>query len=106
MLMRVAGYLLLLIAVVLIGLDGYDWIQSGDFRIKVLGERWNAVHALSLELLQAGIQRYVWPPLWDPGIITILLWPAWVLPLGFGAVLTLWDRRRRGRSDVFGKVIY
>jgi len=61
-----------------------------------LGELWFALHPGSLNLIQAVVERYVWAPLWDPGIVSILYLPA-VLALGAPAavliVLCLWRGR-------------
>jgi hypothetical protein len=68
-----------------------------------LGSRWYGLSPGSLNLSQAIIERYVWPPLWNPGITTILLWPAWALPLVFGAAMTVFGLRNP-RDPVFGKI--
>lgn len=41
-----------------------------------LGELWFRLHPGSLNLLQAVVERYIWPPLWDPVISSVLLTPA------------------------------
>ncbi len=65
-----------------------------------LGQIWYVLDVDSLGLSQAIIQRYIFPPLWDPVISTMLLWPGWaywsvLLALGVG-LLTL-DIRRHNR---------
>jgi len=58
------------------------------------GELWYRIDPGSLNLTQAVIQRYVWPELYDPALLTVLLWPA-ALVLGVpGAVLLLLTGRR------------
>ncbi len=41
-----------------------------------LGELWFKLHVGSLNLVQAVVERYIWPPLWDPGISSLLQLPA------------------------------
>jgi hypothetical protein len=58
------------------------------------GELWYRIDPGSLNLTQAVIQRYVHPGLYDPVLLTVLLWPA-ALVLGVpGAVLLLLTGRR------------
>ena len=62
-------------------------LTAGDGRAtKILGEVWYRhdpfaplVHTASLQLLQVFFERKLHQPsLWDPGITTILNWPAWL----------------------------
>ena len=64
---------------------GYEFLvaaQGGAWRMIATGELWYALDVGSLNLVQAVVQRYVHPWLWDPVIQTALTWPAWSL---FGA---------------------
>jgi hypothetical protein len=49
-----------------------------------------------LSLVQAGVQRYLLPMLWDDVLLPVLEAPAWAVPLVLGAVLTAfgWMRAR------------
>ena len=49
-----------------------------------------------LSLVQAGVQRYLLPMLWDHVLLPVLEAPAWGVPLVLGAALTLfgWMRAR------------
>ena len=63
-----------------------------------LGELWFTLHAGSLNLLQAVVERYLWPPLWEAGIAPLLHAPAVLALAAPGAVflaLCLILRRRR-----------
>ena len=62
-----------------------------------LGQLWYTLDRASLNAAQAGIQRHVWPPLWDPILITALRAPAWptFAVLGLGLAWLFRDRRRR-----------
>lgn len=72
---------------------------DGVLRLHALGEWWSRVHVESLLLLQPAIERYLSPALWDPGIQTVLEWPAAAEFAVLGAVFwTLGRIRRRARS--------
>lgn len=49
-----------------------------------------------LNLVQAVVQRYLLPMLWDNVLLPVLEAPVWVVPLVLGAVLTIfgWMRAR------------
>ena len=49
-----------------------------------------------LNLVQAVVQRYLLPMIWDDLLLPVLEAPAWVAPAGLGAALTLfgWVRAR------------
>ena len=88
---------------------------AGDGRAtKILGEVWyrhdpfaHYLNTASLQLLQVFFERKLkLPALWDPGITTILNWPAWLalLTLVVGGLLVgvillglALPRRRRSR---------
>ena len=57
--------------------DIFRWFQSGSDFLR-LGEFWYFIHASSLNLVQAIIQRYIWAPLWDNFFVFILILPVWV----------------------------
>ena len=64
-----------------------------------LGDLWARVNGASLNLVQAIVQRYLLPALWDPMLVTVLLVPAWPL-LGGAAALFLWPRSK-SRNELF-----
>ncbi len=70
---------------------GYD--------LRPAGELWYRLAPGSLNLLQAIVERYIWPPLWDPAIVGILQFPAlmvFAVPgLVFAGVCVLLRRRRK-----------
>jgi hypothetical protein len=94
--LRVIGGLLLMMAAAAFGWDAYRYFAAGGpFRLSAAGELWYALDPGSLNLLQAGIQRRLWPELWDPGLVTVLLWPAVAVLGALGLVLFLLGARRR-----------
>ncbi len=94
---RMIGWLLVLAALVVLGRDVIAWHETGSFEPVVIGKLWYDLHPASLNLIQAVIQRYVIPGLWDPVIVTVLLW--WAAPvLAVIGLLLVWlFRARRGR---------
>jgi hypothetical protein len=70
-----------LILVILAGLAlAYDLVTGlaggGTLGLLSLGELWGHLNAASLNLVQAIEQRYLFPALWDPILVTLLLSPA------------------------------
>jgi len=65
--------------------------------LSTVGEFWYTFSPGSLNLAQAVVQRHLSPWLWDPVILTVLLWPA---ALFFGLtglvllLLGLWPHRQ------------
>ena len=95
---RISGVILMALALVALGGDALASFEQGRLAAAALGELWYRIDAGSLNLMQAVVQRYLWPGLWDPVIVAVLRLPAIVV---FGAPgLALWllgrlPRRRR-----------
>ena len=86
----------------LAGLGALAWdathAPAGGFRLSALGELWFRLSPYTLDLSRAVTERYIWPDLWDPGIVTVLLQPAVLVLGGLGLlflVLGLIGRRSR-----------
>lgn len=62
-----------------------------------LGDLWARVNGASLNLVQAIVQRYLLPALWDPVLVTVLLLPAWPL-LGVPPYCSFGRAARAGMS--------
>ncbi|MAG96140.1 MAG: hypothetical protein CMM08_05575 [Rhodospirillaceae bacterium] len=93
---RAAGWLLAGLALLALGAELVASLEAGAYRGLALGELWYALDVSSLNLIQAVVQRHLWPLLWDPMLVTVLRWPAWI---SFGLValaLVLICRRRDG----------
>lgn len=84
---RILAWLLLLAALVAAGAELIGSLQAGTWTPITAGEVWFKTHLYSLNLAQAIIQRYIHPAIWDPGIVTVLLWPAWLVALVPAVVL-------------------
>jgi len=94
LILRLLGILLLAAGLVLFARDLWFWGGAGPFAMATMGELWYALSPGTLNLTQAVIQRYLWPDLWDRGVLVVLLWPAaLVLGLPGLAILLLTGRR-------------
>ena len=90
---RIIGWILIFAGVAALIFQIGDMIETGVWTSVSLGQVWFDFHTASLNAAQAGIQRYLWPALWDPGIQTVLSWPAWII-VGVPGIALLWFCRR------------
>lgn len=81
------GAVLSLGALAAAGHDLAGFVGTGRYIPATAGGLWFEVHVGSLNLVQAIVQRYVHPGLWDPLIALILRWPLWASLGGPGAAL-------------------
>ncbi|QQP92603.1 hypothetical protein IGS68_24500 [Skermanella sp. TT6] len=96
------GGVLLLAGLAALGWDLWQWSEmgsqmaaAGGLHLSAAGELWYRLHPGSLNLTQAVVQRYLMPELWDPVLLTVLLWPAaLVLAVPGLALLALGSLRR------------
>jgi len=107
---RGIGWLLILLAAAVLAYDVWVW-QGGEplagrrlgmdgealFHLTRVGEVWFYLHPDSLQIAQPAIERHLWPALWDPVLLTILLMPASLLLAILGVLFLLLFRRRRRR---------
>ena len=101
MILRALGVSALLLAMVAFTIDATTSLASNDqWVLTPLGEHWFKLHAASLNVSQAAVERYAYPFLWDPVIFTILQTPTWVF-FGLLGTLLYWLGRRRRRIEVF-----
>jgi len=100
---RVLAIIFFGFALVAFAVDLYSSLSNdGIIRMAALGEWWAWAHRDSLLMLQPAIERHISPALWDPGIQTVLEWPAVADLAGLGVifwVLHLLMRRRRQRRS-------
>jgi hypothetical protein len=86
--LRGLGWLLLLAAAAIAVYEVAEYLDSGDLRLSALGELWFNLHAPSLNLMQAVVQRYIHESVWDDAVRPVLLQPA-LLVLGGAALFCL-----------------
>jgi hypothetical protein len=91
---RLLGHLFLLAALGAAVWDGLNWQQTGVWRMSRIGELWFQLSPDTLNVSQAAVQRYLSPEFWDPGVVTVLLWPALPALLIAGIVFRVLFRRR------------
>ena len=84
--LRGVGWLLLGLAVLVIVFAII--LMSGGTPIfeQTGGEYWFEADSESLNLVQAVIQRYLHPSIWDPVLVNVLLWPV-AAGLGLAAAI-------------------
>ena len=83
------GSLFLIASALVLAGDVMRAMDAGQFTFTPLGKVWFDLDSSSLNFSQAIIQRYTFPEIWDPGIITILNWPAILVLAGAGVFLLL-----------------
>jgi len=100
--LRAIALLFAMAGAVVLAIDLYAGIAGGTGpRLEPLGAWWAWLHRNSLLLLQPAIERHLSPAIWDPGVQTVLEWPAALDLLGLAALfwlLAAWRRRSRRRK--------
>lgn len=89
------GWVLAAAALMAFAYELISFAETGTYRLIPAGELWFKIHAASLNMVQAVVQRYLHPLLWDPIIATVLQWPAWSLLGAPAAVLIAITPSRR-----------
>jgi len=81
--------------------DVMVWIDTKDWAPIALGQLWFDLNRSSLNLVQAVVQRYIHPFLWDPIIVSILLCWAFAVLMVLGVlILAVSGRRARQRRPL------
>jgi hypothetical protein len=70
------GWFLVLAALAVAGWELLAPDPASGIGLRPAGELWFSLSVGSLNLMQAVIERYIWPALWDPGVVSILQLPA------------------------------
>ncbi len=96
---RILGWLLLVLTCLAGGAEIVASLESGAWQPLALGQVWYDLDRGSLNLMQAVVQRHLHPTIWDPGIIELLQWPAWLVSLIPAVFLLLLCRRKRRRRS-------
>jgi hypothetical protein len=93
---RLIGWIILLAGLAVLVRDVLVWIDTKHWAPIALGQLWYDSSRSSLNLVQAVVQRYIHPFLWDPIIVTVLLWWAFAVLMILGLViLAVFHWRRR-----------
>lgn len=91
---RLVGLSLMVLAAAILVFDLVSGLSGAAMLgFDSLGDLWGRLSAGSLNLVQAIVQRYMFPALWDPVLVTFLLLPAWLVFGVPGLLLTLSGRK-------------
>jgi len=96
---RVIGWIFLLAGAAVLVRDLLVWIDTKHWAPIALGQLWYQVNRSSLNLVQAVVQRYIHPFLWDPIIVSILLSWAFAVLMILGVLLLVVFRRRKSQRS-------
>jgi hypothetical protein len=91
---RLIGWIFFLAGLAVLARDGFVWIETKQWAPLALGQLWYDLNRSSLNLVQAVVQRYLHPYLWDPIIVTVLLWWAFAVLMVLGVLILALSRRR------------
>ena len=98
MIRRLIGWIILLAGLAVLVRDLLVWIDTKRWAPIALGQLWYDLSRSSLNLVQAVVQRYIHPFLWDPIIVDILLCWAFAVLMVLGLLILIVPGRRR-RAD-------
>jgi hypothetical protein len=96
---RVIGWIVLLAGAAVLVRDGLVWIDTKHWAPIALGQLWYELNRSSLNLVQAVVQRYIHPFLWDPIIVSLLLSWAFAVLMILGVLLLVLFRRHDARRS-------
>jgi hypothetical protein len=93
---RLIGWIVFLAGAAVLVRDFLVWVDTKTWAPIALGQLWYQLNRSSLNLVQAVIQRYIHPFLWDPIILSILLCWAFAVLMVLGLlILVIFGRRSR-----------
>jgi hypothetical protein len=90
---RALGWILCIAGLSVLVRDAVAWFETKTWMPIAVGQLWYTLDRSSLNLVQAVIQRYVSPVLWDRVLVPILLCWAFAVLIGLGAVILLLARK-------------
>ncbi len=89
----ILGVLLIAVAILALGADAKLSFAEMEPRFTQIGEYWYQFHRDSYGGIQVFIERKLnFPFLWDPILLTMVQWPAWVLAAPLGIIMFVWGR--------------
>src|SRR5262252_4862197 len=97
---RLIGWIIFLAGVSVLVRDALVWIDTKHWAPIALGQLWFDLNRSSLNLVQAVVQRYIHPFLWDPIIVSILLCWAFAVLMVLGVLIFTFFSRRAPRGSV------
>ncbi len=100
---RIIGLWLLAMAFIAMVVDGIKSIAATSLVLTPLGQGWFSLHPPSINLLQAIVERYTLPFLWDPVLLTVMLAPIWLVFGLLGALFLYIGRKKRDASIAYSE---
>jgi len=94
-LLRFLGLLCLAGAFILVIYDGTKSIAASRFYFTTVRTLWELLNAGSLAQMRPLLSPYANGLLWDPGMVTVLTWPAWSLLGCIGILFILLGRKKK-----------
>ena len=91
---RLIGWIAFLAGLAVLAHDVFVWIDTKRWAPIAVGQLWFDLGRSSLNLVQAVVQRYIHPFLWDPIIVTVLLWWAFAVLMVLGLLILALSGRR------------
>jgi predicted membrane protein len=95
---RLIGWVIFLAGVAVLVRDVLVWIDTKRWAPIAVGQLWYDFSRSSLNLVQAVVQRYIHPFLWDPVIVTVLLCWAFAVLMVLGMLILALSYRRTRRG--------
>jgi hypothetical protein len=97
---RLIGWIIFLAGLSVLVRDVLVLIDTGRWAPIALGQLWFDLNRSSLNLVQAVVQRYIHPFLWDPVIVALLLCWAFAVLMVLGVLILAVFWRRAPRASV------
>jgi hypothetical protein len=100
LILRIMGTWLLVLALILLVIDGTRMLAAGAWTFTTLMDNWAQFFPEGPDALRQAVHTYVHPLLWDPTITTLLAWPGWAVLGALGILLAVLGRVRRRRAYI------
>lgn len=100
---RLLSGLLIAASVVISGADLLRSVERSELDLATLGDLWFSISPTGINLVQAIVERFIHPLLWDPAIVLVLQLPAGILLLTVGGLLLAGSRWRTGTATAMKK---
>ncbi|MDO9417838.1 hypothetical protein [Pararhizobium sp.] len=92
---RLASFIVLVLAIFAGAIDSIQSVSASEPVLTATGAAWFAFSPSTLNMMQAVVQRYLHPAIWDPGIQWVLLQPAFAVLLALSLILWMIGYKRR-----------
>ena len=73
---RSTGWILILVALAVLGYEAMPLLDGGSFKLHAWGELWYRLHPSSLNMYQVAVERHVSAELWDQILAPLLTYKA------------------------------